>query len=43
MLHFSQKAPGQIEDAEWQADQFSEKVLQMLGYNVQQLCFGFDE
>lgn len=41
MLHFSPKPPEEIEDAEWQADQFAEHVLTVLGFNIQQLSFDF--
>ncbi|MGL5224524.1 MAG: ImmA/IrrE family metallo-endopeptidase [Aeromonas sp.] len=43
ILHSSAKPPGQTEDAEWQADQFAEHVLTILGFNVRQLSFDFSE
>jgi Zn-dependent peptidase ImmA (M78 family) len=41
LLHKANKAPGQIEDAEWQADLFAEIVLKDLGYYMEQMAFDF--
>ncbi|WP_258395383.1 MULTISPECIES: ImmA/IrrE family metallo-endopeptidase [Lonsdalea] len=41
LLHFSSTQPSQIEDAEWQADTFSEVILEKMGYPITQLSFDF--
>lgn len=41
VLHFSNTAAEQSEDAEWQADLFAEIMLEKLGYETSQLSFDF--
>lgn len=43
VLHYSNTPPNMTEDAEWQADTFSEVVLGCLGFNMAQLSFEFYE
>ncbi|EMT6574433.1 MULTISPECIES: ImmA/IrrE family metallo-endopeptidase [Providencia] len=41
LLHFANKAPTRIEDAEWQADSFAEIVLETMGLKTNQMSFDF--
>lgn len=43
LLHYSNTPPNMTEDAEWQADKFSEVALGCLGFNMAQLSFEFYE
>jgi putative toxin-antitoxin system, toxin component len=41
VLHNAKERPTRIEDAEWQADTFAERILIEMGYYVDQLSFDF--
>jgi hypothetical protein len=40
-LHYSTTPAVKSEDAEWQADEFSDACLQAMGYDTMQMCFEF--
>lgn len=41
MLHRSKTVPSMLEDAEWQADKFSDVLLERVGFNPLQLSLDF--